>query len=57
MARTHDSVISSLMALRISGRSRTSIATPEIGRSSRKWVNRLISDIPGTLLLLRSVVS
>ena len=36
-AETHDEVISSDMALRMSGLSRVSRATPSDGRSTRRW--------------------
>ena len=37
-AETHDEVISSDIALRMSGLSRVSRATPADGRSTRRWV-------------------
>lgn len=63
IARTQEAVISSLIALRCSGRSRISRATPAAGRSSRRWVKlgsedefATKSDMRGTLLGLLTAV-
>ena len=49
IAAAHDAVISSDIALRWSGLSRVSSATPSDGRSTRRWARRLgaVSDAPG----------